>query len=255
MDYDRENIVARSLSAQDVALLPHIPYLLQDLWELGSDPQVMVTLLSEHCSLNSHSRILDLGCGKGAVSIAVANTFGCFVKGRDLMPAFIEEALGRAEENGVRSICSFSVEDIRESVEYQRNNDVAIYGADGSIFTNTHILFEKLKQTVRPNGYIVIDDVYAPDGYASEDYPTLRDWQNVFGQAGLEIVDAIPTDPGMMRKMNRFNQRAIEDRARQLIGMYPEKEDLFAAYVTDQQAECEMLDSVLVGTTWLLQVL
>lgn len=255
MERDRERIVAQSLSAQDVGLLPHIPYLLQDLWELGSDPQVIVDLLASHVSIGAQSRILDLGCGKGAVSITLAEAFGCTVQGRDLMVAFIEEARKRAEEHGVHALCTFLVEDVVESVACERGNDVVIFGAERSVFTDTSTLLHKLKGTVRSNGYLIIDDVYVPEGYVSDNGISLSGWHCAFAQAGLEIVEAVETDPIAMQEMNRRNQLAIERRAHELIARYPEQAKLFTSYVSDQQAECDLLDSTLIGTTWLLHVL
>lgn len=254
MERDRERIVAQSLSAQDIALLPYIPYFLQDLWELGSDPQVIVDLLSAHASIGARSRILDLGCGKGAVSITLAKAFGCIVQGRDLMIEFIDDARRRAEEHGVQSLCTFLVEDVVGTVECERGNDVVIFGAEGAVFPDIHTLLHKLKGTVRSNGYIILDDVYVPEGYVSHDYLSLSAWHSAFAQAGLEISDAVETDSSVMQKMNRCNQLAIERRARELIERYPEQEKLFTSYVADQQAECDLLDSTLIATTWLLHM-
>ena len=40
--------LAYSLSSETMDLLPFIPYLLQDFWELGSDPEVMIELIGQH---------------------------------------------------------------------------------------------------------------------------------------------------------------------------------------------------------------
>jgi len=71
----RDVELARSLSAGTTELLPYLPYILQDYWELGSDPEVMVQLVKKYVNLSNNTRILDLACGKGAVSIKLLTGF------------------------------------------------------------------------------------------------------------------------------------------------------------------------------------
>ena len=63
---ETEEKLARSLSWETTELLPFLPYLLQDFWELGSDPDVMTELIEKYAGASEKIRILDLACGKGA---------------------------------------------------------------------------------------------------------------------------------------------------------------------------------------------
>ena len=58
--------ILESLDGSDPELFPYLPYLLQDLWEIGADPLSMLSLIRENIP-NKKLTILDLGCGKGAV--------------------------------------------------------------------------------------------------------------------------------------------------------------------------------------------
>ena len=127
----RDILLAASLSAHDTRLIPCIPCLLQDLYELGSDPPTIVALLQQHASLDRHSQVIDLGCGKGAVSHAIARTFGCHLEARDLMEDFIAEARERAASLGISHLCRFMVEDVSDAIAYERNYDVVVFGAIG----------------------------------------------------------------------------------------------------------------------------
>lgn len=49
--------------------------------------------------------MLDLGCGKGAVSIKVALELRCRCLGIDALSEFIDEARRRAQEYHVTSMC------------------------------------------------------------------------------------------------------------------------------------------------------
>jgi len=74
-----------------------------------------------------------LACGKGAVSVYLAKELGCMVKGIDLIPAFIDFALNKAQEFGVEKFCEFQVGDITESVKEEKDYDIVIYGAVGNV--------------------------------------------------------------------------------------------------------------------------
>jgi hypothetical protein len=60
--------VVKSLDGEDDELYNFIPYLLQDLWEIGSSPEVIINMVKKHVG-KSNLSVLDLGCGKGAVSV------------------------------------------------------------------------------------------------------------------------------------------------------------------------------------------
>ena len=42
-----EEKLAKSLTAGSVELIPYLPYLLQDLWELGSSPKDMLEMITD----------------------------------------------------------------------------------------------------------------------------------------------------------------------------------------------------------------
>ena len=67
MTNETKEALACSLTAETTELLPFLPYLLQDFWELGSDPEVMIRLIKKYVSLSPQTRVLDLACGKGKV--------------------------------------------------------------------------------------------------------------------------------------------------------------------------------------------
>src|SRR5512140_3618904 len=93
-----EEKTAQSLSANDAELLPYLPYLLQDLWELGSNPADIIELIEKNVPNKSEMKVLDLACGKGAVSIKLAELIECSIKGIDIIPKFIDAANIKAKE-------------------------------------------------------------------------------------------------------------------------------------------------------------
>ena len=85
--------VARSLDAAP-DLLPFLPELLADLDSLGSQPEAIVRLLSGVVAPGR--RVLDVGCGKGAVALALARELDLAVVGVDLFEPFVEKAVAWA---------------------------------------------------------------------------------------------------------------------------------------------------------------
>ena len=93
--------LAKSLTADTTDIIPFLPYLLQDLWELGSSGQEMRELLRPNVPVTAGFTAPDLGCGKGAVSVTLAKALGIRCKGIDLIGDFIHEAREKAIEHGV----------------------------------------------------------------------------------------------------------------------------------------------------------
>lgn len=264
MNHEVEEKLALALSAETTELLPFLPYLLQDFWELGSDPQVMAEQIKKHISLSEGTKILDLACGKGAVSVQVAQGLGVHVKGVDIIPAFIEFAVQKAKEHHVSHLCEFVVEDINETVQKESGYDCVIFGAVGNVLGDLHSPVEtlnKLKLTVKPGGYILLEDGYLPDHgkqadlrYSGAVYLYKQQWLDAFQAAGLELVEIasghsegnLDSDTGLA---------AITARAHELMEQHPDQKDILEGYVRSQQNEYEDIDDSLVCVTWVLKKL
>lgn len=63
--------IANSLETNE-RLLSYLPFLLQDLWALGSSIEEIIKLVGDLKLLSGQTKVLDLGCGKEAVSIQIA---------------------------------------------------------------------------------------------------------------------------------------------------------------------------------------
>ena len=254
-----EQKLAGSLTAETTALIPYLPYLLQDIWELGSSPHDMTCLIKDNIAINSGTKIIDLGCGKGAVSISLCKELGVRVKGVDLLPAFIEEAGVKAKEQGVNHLCEFVVQDINETVKVEREYDIAILGAVGDVLGEPAKTLNKLKSVVRRKGYLLIDDAYLVGEqddvrYQNYEYLTLPQWKMLFQEADLELIADITYENTIVDDdVNDYNNRMIRKRADELTEKYPDKKDIFEGYVKSQEMECDDLDDVIVGATWLLK--
>jgi 2-polyprenyl-3-methyl-5-hydroxy-6-metoxy-1,4-benzoquinol methylase len=249
-----EEKLAKSLTAQSTELIPYLPYLLQDLWKLGSSPKDIIDLILKHLPVSEKTKVLDLACGKGAVSIQVARAFGCKVKGVDIIAQFIDFADQKAQEYGVESLCEFKIEDINESVAVEKGYDIVILGAAGDVLGNPEETIEKLKSTVKSTGHILIDDAYG-NNVSDSRYPSREDWLLFFQTAGVKLLDERFNEVDEITSINDEQQPFIVKRADELKIMHPDKADLFDGYVKSQQAECDELENELTVVTMLLKVI
>ncbi|MCL2485733.1 MAG: class I SAM-dependent methyltransferase [Endomicrobia bacterium] len=252
-DFTKEKL-AISMDAEDAAVIQFLPYLMQDLWELGSSPADMITLLKNNTQISAESRILDLCCGKGPESVQIAKFFQCRVKGIDIIPEFIEYAKQKAIEYGVENLCSFVVENATESVLKEKDYDCVILGGSGPIWGDYGKTFAGLKKTLKPKGYIIIDEAFAPDN-STENYGFLKlgEWHNLIKEADLEVIDVIDVNQEGIKNMNDYMMKYIPNRAKELSEKYPEYAEVINAYVNKQFDACEILENDVVCGTWLLR--
>ena len=124
MNDDSQKSVADSLETE-INLLPYMPYLLQDLWAMGCSADQILGLIS-NLNLPANSiNVLDLGCGKGALSVQIAAKFGFKVTGVDAMPEFLKTAEEKADDYKVTSLCNpnffhFFKRRIAQHIDYSR---------------------------------------------------------------------------------------------------------------------------------------
>ena len=260
MSNEIEEKLASSLTGAKAAdIIPFLPYLLQDFWELGSDPAIMAELIEKHIRLSENTRMLDLGCGKGAVSVKIARKLRVRVKGIDLMPEFIGFAAQKAKEWGVDDLCEFAVGDINEAVKTEAEYDCVIFGAVGNVLGSPIETLTKLKATIKDGGYILMDDAYLPDGSNGEnikydyyDYLTESQWMELFKEAGLELIESDFRE-GSANLSSDSGMAAITARADELTTKHPDKKDMFEGFVQNQQNEYDDIENNLVCVTWVLR--
>ncbi len=247
--------LAKSLTADTTDIIPYLPYLLQDLWELGSSGQEMLELLRQHVPVTAGFSALDLGCGKGAVSVTLARSLGIRCKGIDLIGDFIREAGEKASEHGVDGLCEFAGGDIKQAVLHERDYDLVIFGAVGDVLGDRPKTLNALMSAVKSGGYILLDDGYRLEDDDSTllfdgEYPTLDEWQALFDKAGLKLIAYSLAED---RPNDDRDFKCISQRAQELIKMYPQYRKMFEHYVQNQRDEYDDLAERVIGVTMLLQ--
>jgi ubiquinone/menaquinone biosynthesis C-methylase UbiE len=256
MSDDPQQSVADLLEV-DKKLLPYMPYLLQDLWALGSSVDQILDLFSALPLSPGSARVLDLGCGKGAVSVQIASKFGFDAVGVDALPEFLKEAHKKSSEYQVSDLCTFIEQDILNYVIDEHDFDAVVLASLGGIFGSNRNTVKKLRTQVRPGGYIVIDDGYLKkrEFLSRKGYGHYRSYEKTVEELIMfndRLFTQIPTTEVSI-KINDEYLKVIENRISELIDRYPELEQDLSRYLDDQREECDVLNSEVEGMIWVLK--
>ena len=248
--------VADSLEV-DKKLLPYMPYLLQDLWALGCAVDQILDLFDTLPLSPDTAKVLDLGCGKGAVSVQIASKFGFHVEGVDAMPEFLKDAHKRSSTYQVSDLCTFIEQDIQTYVTDEHNFDAVILASLGGIFGNNKDTVKKLRTQVRSGGFIVIDDGYLKrrEALTRKGYGHYRNYEKTVEELTMfkdRLLKQIPTTEVSI-KINEEYLKVIENRSIELMDQYPELQEDLNNYLDVQREECDVLNRELEGMIWVLK--
>jgi ubiquinone/menaquinone biosynthesis C-methylase UbiE len=256
MNNNTQQSVANSLEVEK-RLLPYIAYLLQDLWALGSSVNQILDLFSTLSLSSDTTKVLDLGCGKGAVSVQIASNFGFDVVGVDAMPEFLKDAYKKSSEYQVSDLCTFIEQDILTYMTDKHNFDIVILASLGGILGSNKNTIKKLRTQIRPGGYIVIDDGYLKKNELlnRKGYKHYRNHEKTVEELTMfndRLLSEIPTTE-ISLKINNEYLKVIKNRSIELIDQYPELEKDLNNYLDLQREECDILNGEIEGMIWVLK--
>jgi len=250
-----EECVVMAMDGSDKELFPYLPYILQDIWEIGTDPATVIDIVRANFRDYADLKILDLGCGKGAVSVKVAAAMGCSCHGIDAVPEFIAYANEKAAEYKVAHLCTFETGDIRTRIHDLGRYDVIVLGAIGPVFGDYHATLTKLSGCLNDQGIFIIDDCYIEDD-SDFSHPLMVKKSTMMQhicQAGMELVEDHLFDRERINESEDFIHHHLKTRCEELIQKHPEKADLFRNYVKKQEAEIDVLLNKVVAITMVIR--
>ena len=259
MNHTVKEKLAKSLTAESVELLPYLPYILQDLWELGGTPDIITQLIKRHLDYNKNTRFLELACGKGAICVKVAKELGVKMEGVDIMPEFINYAQKKAAQYGVEDLCKFTIGEVNETVKLWRDYDAVIFSASGNILGTPQQTLAKLKKVIKKDGFIILDESYLLDGncasikYQNYQYLPYEKWQNLFLTNGLKEVEKVVSSDDDVTDIADRDYLNMEKRVNELIARYPENKEMFLGYLHSQANEVDDMLNALENVVWLLK--
>jgi cyclopropane fatty-acyl-phospholipid synthase-like methyltransferase len=246
--------VVESLDGFQTELLPYLPYLLQDLWEIGADPKTMLSLIKQYIRLDK-LKILDLGCGKGAVSIKIAQEINCSILGIDALHEFIKSAQDYASKYNVDNKCKFEVGDIRIRIKELYGFDIIILGAIGPVLGDLGTTLKTLAKSLNSEGHVLLDDGYIDDNSKTNYDRCLRrtEFYKQIKEAGFEIIHEEIFAKDMLEDSDINIFDSIKRRANELIDTQPDKREVLEGYLKSQEFENRMLENEIITGTWLLR--
>lgn len=250
-----DEMVAYALEAH-TALLPYLPELLADLQELGSDAEAITRVLDD-LNLTKSATIVDLGCGKGAVAVEIAENLNLNVLGIDLFEPFIENCREQAESRGVSELCHFIHGDILKLAGKIEPCDVAIFAALGDVLGPLDQTVSVIRKYAKPGGYMVICDGFIRDG-GSSDFPGFEQYAERRGMIARLVAcgdtlvgEIIETNDGDLDEHDEGE--LIAARARAIAARQPDIAVEVLNYAEAQAAEYEFIDENFVDAIWVLK--
>jgi SAM-dependent methyltransferase len=224
-----EECVAAAMDSSDSEIFSFLPYILQDVWEIGASPEVIIGLVRKHARNYSGLRILDLGCGKGAVSIKLAKELHCACLGIDAIEEFISEAIRKAKKYGVDQLCTFEVDDIRDRVPLLPPFDIIILGAIGPVFGDYYATLTFLSRCLIPGGLIIIDDGYI-ENESDDAHPLMQKREKILQQirdSGMRLIDEVISKEDEIKRSDDHVLKALKNRCHELMEKHPDQCGLF----------------------------
>jgi len=237
---------------------PWLTTLVEDMWALGSSPDVVVEILEPLGLPPDETHVLDLGCGKGAVCVALARDLGFRATGVDLSVPFLDEARRKAAEYGVAGLCEFKQDDLIRFVGQARDYDIAVLISLGAILGGFDQTVGSMRKAIKKGGYIIIDDGFLTSApkLIRRHYRHYAPHEKTLGLLASHgdtiVTERIYTDEEK-RAINDFYIESISRKAGEIVQENPSLEEPLVRYIEGQKEECEVIDEYITGAMWLIK--
>jgi len=260
-DADLRELLASSMDAPP-ELLPLMSELLRGQEELGARAVDVLELLATRTPpvLGEGSRVLDLGSGKGACALAIAEQLGARVLGIDGAATFVEHARAQAAERRLSSLCRFELDDLRARLDSERDHDLVMMLALGDVLGETQATVARLRQCVAPGGHVLIDGAYLRqdddediDDELSALYPSHAETRAALESSGDLIVAEREVDGPDTAAHYRRATDAIAEHAQRLAQQHPALAEPLLSFAARQREAIETLAGPVIGCLWLLR--
>lgn len=163
-------------------------------------------IVANDLKLTPGDKVLELGCGCGAIAEHIASLTGAIPYGMNLDRSQIEKSW----KNPNLPVSNFTVGDFNKTLEFDDNYFDAIYAIQPLTYVSDHgFTFREVSRILKPGGMFVINDVAALDAYDSknEHQKTLiqhtreltvfggfwyhKYWEDSFRDAGFTLISSI----------------------------------------------------------------
>ena len=240
MELDTNTSIATSMECEE-EILSHLPYILQDFYEIGTKADIILDILDDLGIKGSDVKLLDIGSGKGAVSIAASRDRGIRCLGVDAIPEFVEFSAKQAKSQGVSEICRFKNADIRNVMSELSSFQVIILGSIGPVLGDLRTSLICLQKHLAVGGCIIWDEGY--------DYNSQSIMEAIEGTGMQMIKEYLHDDRDRFHEEYETEIELIVKRCSELCEIFPEKADRFNSYVEGQKAAYQLLREGYTNST------
>jgi len=251
-----EESIINAMDCSNISIIKYLPYILQDFWEIGACSEEIIEIIKKHKINYSTLTVLDLGSGKGAVSIKIAAELKCKCLGIDAIDDFVVYSKYKAKEYFVNDLCDFETNDIRTRIKTLGKYDIILLAATGPIFGNYHDAFIELIPHLANDGLMIIDADYI-EGNCNNEYPNIllkNELQKQINDAEIILIDKITAEDIPEINMEYETQfKDLSKRCMELVKKYPGEQNLFLEYIEMQKSEYEILSNVVKSETLILK--
>ena len=163
-------------------------------------------IVAKDLQLSPGDKVLDLGCGCGAIAEHMAELTGATPYGVNLDRSQIEKAW----RNPNLPAANFAFGDFNKALEFDDESFDAVYAIQPMTYVSDHAYtFSEVLRVLKPGGRFVINDVAALDAYDRDDehkktliqhtreltvfggFWYYQYWEDVYRDAGFELVSSI----------------------------------------------------------------
>lgn len=248
------DVLAHYLEAP-AELLPDLPIILSYLDELGPSPKDVYDLMTG-LDLPQRFKILDLGCGKGAIDIFLAQQFNCSIRGIDAFPPFINYAIKKAKDFKLDQVCEFECNDIKKELKKNSQYDVVIFVSVGDIYGDYIETLGEIRKVIKPQGYLIIEDGFLKENKINRgfhEYGCYSQLIDLLSHFQDNIMKERLSSTEEIINQNKRNNAALEKGANELLKRYPEKDGLVNRYLEAQKKESQIIEQDLGIGLWVIQ--
>ncbi len=225
-------------------------------------------IVAEDLRLQPGQKVLDLGCGCGAIAEHVASLTGAIPYGINLD----ESQIDKAHRNPNLPRANFTVGDFNEPLEFDDGMFDAVYAIQPMTYVSDHAFtFNEVSRVLKPGGRFVINDVAALDAYDRDDdhHRTLiqhtreltvfggfwhyRYWEDAYRDAGFELISSVGRSAvEMIRKeVARYDKYEAAFRFLARIRVIPKKTNALMQRLNENnQSYIEAEEAELLTLNW-----
>jgi SAM-dependent methyltransferase len=163
--------------------------------------------LAESCHLDSHTKVVDIACGKGTSAIYLAERYGCEVVGIDISEDLVSQATILSKKKGLAGKVTFRVGDALQLPFLDDEFDAAVSQAMLVLVSDKRRAIQEALRVVRPGGYLgwlelswkkpptaefmdAVSNVLC--AYCMRNVHTFQDWESLLKAAGIDQIKVQP---------------------------------------------------------------